>query len=88
MVRSILGRTPFVFDWTDAPPDAGGIGATIVRFHLIVADANTNAKRFPMYVRCNDWLSRQAPASDYEVGHRGADSCSNNEIYNSNSFYC
>src|SRR5829696_6870186 len=32
MVRSILGRTPFVFDWTDAPPDAGGLGATIVRF--------------------------------------------------------
>ena len=33
MVRSILTRTPFVFDWTDAPPEAGGIGATIVRFH-------------------------------------------------------
>ena len=32
MVRSILARTPFVFDWTDAPPDAGGLGATIVRF--------------------------------------------------------
>jgi dsDNA-specific endonuclease/ATPase MutS2 len=31
MVRSILERTPFVFDWTDAPPDAGGLGATIVR---------------------------------------------------------
>ena len=31
-VRSILARTPFVFDWTDAPPDAGGLGATIVRF--------------------------------------------------------
>ena len=31
MVRSILARTPFVFDWTDAPPDAGGLGATIVR---------------------------------------------------------
>lgn len=34
MVRSILARTPFVFDWTDAPPDAGGLGATIVRFRL------------------------------------------------------
>jgi hypothetical protein len=32
MVRSILARTPFVFDWTDAPPAAGGLGATIVRF--------------------------------------------------------
>ena len=30
MVRSILGRTPFVTDWTDAPPEAGGLGATIV----------------------------------------------------------
>jgi dsDNA-specific endonuclease/ATPase MutS2 len=32
MVRSILAKTPFVADWTDAPPDAGGWGATIVRF--------------------------------------------------------
>ena len=31
MVRTILSRTPFVYDWTDAPPDAGGLGATIVR---------------------------------------------------------
>ena len=31
MVRSILARTDFVVDWTDAPPDAGGLGATIVR---------------------------------------------------------
>ena len=31
MVRSILGRTSFVEDWTDAPPDAGGLGATIVK---------------------------------------------------------
>ena len=31
MVRSILSRTPFISDWTDAPPDAGGLGATIVR---------------------------------------------------------
>jgi dsDNA-specific endonuclease/ATPase MutS2 len=29
MVRSILGRTPFVQTWTDAPPEAGGWGATI-----------------------------------------------------------
>jgi len=32
MVRAILTKTPFVFDWTDAPADAGGWGATIVRF--------------------------------------------------------
>lgn len=32
MVRSILARTAFVFDWTDAQPEAGGLGATIVRF--------------------------------------------------------
>jgi len=31
MVRSILARTSFVADWTDAPPGAGGLGATIVR---------------------------------------------------------
>ena len=31
VVRSILAETPFVVDWTDAPPEAGGLGATIVR---------------------------------------------------------
>ena len=31
IVRSILVRTPFVLNWTDAPPEAGGLGATIVR---------------------------------------------------------
>jgi len=31
-VRAILARTPFVSDWTDAPPEAGGLGATIVTF--------------------------------------------------------
>ena len=30
-VRSVLARTPFVIDWTDAPPAAGGMGATIAR---------------------------------------------------------
>jgi len=34
MVRSILARTAFVIDWTDAPPEAGGLGATIVRLAL------------------------------------------------------
>lgn len=31
LVHAILERTPFVIDWTDAPPEAGGLGATIVR---------------------------------------------------------
>src|SRR5512141_7283 len=31
VVRTVLSRTPFVIDWTDAPPEAGGLGATIVR---------------------------------------------------------
>ncbi len=31
MVRSILARTPFVVDYRDAPAEAGGWGATIVR---------------------------------------------------------
>ena len=34
IVRSILARTSFVLDWCDAPPDAGGLGATIVRLSV------------------------------------------------------
>lgn len=34
LVRSILSRTPFVADWTDAPPEAGGLGATIARLSI------------------------------------------------------
>jgi dsDNA-specific endonuclease/ATPase MutS2 len=30
IVRAVLSRTPFVLDWSDAPIDAGGWGATIV----------------------------------------------------------
>jgi dsDNA-specific endonuclease/ATPase MutS2 len=30
MVHAILSSTEFVSDWTDAPPEAGGWGATIV----------------------------------------------------------
>ena len=30
MVHAILARTPFVLSWSDAPPEAGGWGATIV----------------------------------------------------------
>jgi dsDNA-specific endonuclease/ATPase MutS2 len=32
MVRKVLERTEFVSTWTDAPPEAGGLGATIVWF--------------------------------------------------------
>ena len=32
MVRKILQKTPVVYDWTDAPPQAGGLGATVVHF--------------------------------------------------------
>jgi hypothetical protein len=34
MVRAILARTPFVKSWTDAPPEAGGWGATVA--HLLL----------------------------------------------------
>jgi len=40
MVRAILGRTEFVLDWTDAPPEAGGLGATIVRLNTSSGDAS------------------------------------------------
>ena len=31
IVHSVLGRTPFVEHFSDAPPEAGGWGATVVR---------------------------------------------------------
>jgi len=31
IVRSVLARTPFVAGFNDAPPEAGGWGATMVR---------------------------------------------------------
>ena len=34
IVRKTLERTPWVIDWSDAPPEAGGLGATIVRLRL------------------------------------------------------
>jgi len=30
IVRAVLARTPFVFSFHDAPPEAGGWGATVV----------------------------------------------------------
>lgn len=30
IVRKILERTPWVLEWADAPPEAGGLGATVV----------------------------------------------------------
>ena len=38
MVRKTLERTPWVEDWADAPPQAGGLGATIVRFREPLSD--------------------------------------------------
>ena len=35
IVRKILQRTSSVINWTDAPPEAGGLGATIVRLRSV-----------------------------------------------------
>ena len=32
IVRAVLARTAFVLSFADAPPEAGGWGATVVRF--------------------------------------------------------
>jgi dsDNA-specific endonuclease/ATPase MutS2 len=34
MVRKILGRAPFVIRYYDAPPEAGGLGATIAELDI------------------------------------------------------
>jgi len=38
IVRSVLERTPFVREYRDAPPEAGGIGATIAELDLDQSD--------------------------------------------------
>lgn len=43
LVQSILARTPFVRDWTDAPPQSGGWGATVA--HLTPQDTEKNTER-------------------------------------------
>ena len=40
IVRGVLEQTDFVLDWTDAPPDAGGLGATIVKLDLSANEAH------------------------------------------------
>jgi len=42
MIRSILSRSAFVIDYSDAPPEAGGWGATIVTLRV---DASTEPTR-------------------------------------------
>ena len=39
LVHSILARTPFIREWTDAPPQSGGWGATVA--HLTSVDDPT-----------------------------------------------
>ena len=39
LVHSILARTPFICEWTDAPPQSGGWGATVA--HLTTVDHPT-----------------------------------------------
>ena len=39
IVRSVLSRTKFVINWSDAPPAAGGLGATIVALSARTEDS-------------------------------------------------
>jgi hypothetical protein len=34
LVHNILARTPFIHDWTDAPPQSGGWGATVAHLKI------------------------------------------------------
>jgi DNA-nicking Smr family endonuclease len=39
IVRSILTRTSFVEGWSDAPSDAGGLGATLIRLRTTTTNS-------------------------------------------------
>ena len=41
IVRSVLERTSFAEEWRDAPPEAGGLGATIVRLSAVMPQEGT-----------------------------------------------
>lgn len=45
MVRSVLAQTSFVEHWTDAPPEAGGLGATVVRIKTEEGKASTDSDK-------------------------------------------
>jgi dsDNA-specific endonuclease/ATPase MutS2 len=42
IVHAVLGRTPFVVSYRDAPPEAGGWGATIVSLRPSSPDARSS----------------------------------------------
>lgn len=46
-VRAILARTDFVRSWTDAPPHAGGLGATIAHLRPRAAERVVNVEELP-----------------------------------------
>jgi len=41
MIRSILSRSAFVIDYSDAPPEAGGWGATVVTLSIDASEEPT-----------------------------------------------
>ena len=43
-VRAILDRTPFVAGYHDAPPDAGGLGATIAELNQSRQDSDSRGE--------------------------------------------
>ncbi|HYP02496.1 MAG TPA: Smr/MutS family protein [Pyrinomonadaceae bacterium] len=42
LVHGILARTPFIREWTDAPPQSGGWGATVA--HLTTVEDTTRSR--------------------------------------------
>jgi Smr domain len=45
MVRGVLKRTPFVVGWTDAPPVAGGWGATVAHLSQPIKGSDSKFKQ-------------------------------------------